>query len=84
MVSKASPLKLLLSSSEVEHFDAAPGLLAHFPSEVGATAVSTGSYDLIWRPFQFPTTRTWKLLSTRETFSGAGLPFVMGVFISAP
>jgi hypothetical protein len=33
---------------------------------------------------QFPTTSTWKLLSTGETFNEAGLPFVIGVFISAP
>jgi len=33
---------------------------------------------------QFPTTRTWKLLSIGETFIGAGLPFVIGVVIAAP
>jgi hypothetical protein len=33
---------------------------------------------------QFPTTRTWKLLSIGETFNGAGLPFVIGVFMPAP
>ena len=43
--------------------------------------VNTTSWEV---GLQFPTTSTWKLLSTRETFSGAGLPFVMGVFMSAP